>query len=574
MGLESECRESSRETSLHLSEIGLRMASAIGDEAIAGEEVEQGKTSVPSSSRETEHATDVDRPACVVSRLYNVYEVLTRPAEIQSVVLVAEKLPAPAEIDRSWVTRHDWIIGRVLLDESFRDAVDTIGREGQDQCERHELVARRQRLYEHLRVNILHYQHAIWQEEDPQQRMLRYRKSGKRVPLEWRFELESGPDLTIDSLADRLATGNVDGHFATYSRGPEADLDQLIDPAGLIGHHGNYAVFRMRPEFAGAGLFSMLHFFKSPYLWPNPHTGETEVDDPLRDDSLFRDERARSVSMKANGVVRDVLRHVPAAKEEERREDDRAEITPVVCEFFLDGAPEVHLVTSNPRGDLDIESTFVVHDEAKLLAGRTGARTANTNTDSTIVARIFEGRRPSLCVGQTCESAAVEEIRATDEATGRKGVVTGVGDSAGERLIHSRVDVEQSIGRSHDPEATSGIVTRQDRDSTFVTAPRREAAPSEETTLSLGNEDAATRLRVGWEQLEAAPVILEPESGGLRLSSGIGGGAARAHERVILVAGDVTSTANLVAGAGASNEYEHMVLAQDDEWLRPSLVVG
>jgi hypothetical protein len=105
--------------------------------------------------------------------------------------------------------------------------------------------------------------------------------------------------------------------------------------------------------------------------------------------------------------------------------------------------------------------------------------------------------------------------------------------------------------------------------------PRRaEAAGNEEIRLSLGEEKTPGKLGVGRPQLDSGQVILEPESGGRRLSSGIGGGAARAHERVILAAGDVTSTANLVAGAGTSNEYEHMILAQDDEWLMPSLVVG
>jgi hypothetical protein len=198
-----------------------------------------------------------------------------RLAEVQNVVLVAERLPKPAEICLSWVRRHDWILAKVLLDESFRDALDTIREK-----RRTPLDATRARLYEHLRANILHYQRAIWQEEDPQQRSMRYRKSGKKVPLEWRFELQSGRALSVDVFADRLAATDVDGQFAAYSGGREANLDEVINPAGPIAYYGNYAVYLMRPEFGRADLFSMLHFFKSPYLRPNADTGEPEVADP------------------------------------------------------------------------------------------------------------------------------------------------------------------------------------------------------------------------------------------------------------------------------------------------------
>jgi hypothetical protein len=280
MGLESECRESSRDMCARLTDIMQKMSAD------------------------------------------NRFAVRTRPAEIQNVVLVAEKLPTPSEIDVSWVKRHDWILAQVLLDESFRDALNSIRQEArpeenveqvetfsgtatvhadgidmagewkrgyrdpvEEQLERRqrdlEVDAARDRLYEHLRANILHYQRAIWQQEDPQQRCMRYRKSGKKVPLDWRFEIETGGPLHIDELCDRLSEPNVDAQFTAYSSGREADLDQVIDPTGPVGYHANYAIYHMRPEFGSEDLFSMLHFFKSPYLQPNPETGEPQVTDPL-----------------------------------------------------------------------------------------------------------------------------------------------------------------------------------------------------------------------------------------------------------------------------------------------------
>ena len=172
-GLESECRESSRDACARVDEVMLRMVSARREASAeaAGAEPEE-LDDAPESAGEDEPA-DPDAASYVYSRLQNRYEVLTRPAEIQNVVLVAEKLPAPAEIDVSWVRRYSWILSRVLLDESLRGALDTIREEAAAPN------AERDRLCEHVRANIHHYQRAIWQQEDPQQRSMRYRKSGR-----------------------------------------------------------------------------------------------------------------------------------------------------------------------------------------------------------------------------------------------------------------------------------------------------------------------------------------------------------------------------------------------------------
>lgn len=289
LGLEADCRESSRITSGRLGDVMRRMTRKIRDEVAVEFSAESLGDLDPSGSTSIETAAADEATTHVYSRLQNHYEILTRPAELQNIVLVAEKLPTPAEIDLSWVRRHDWILANVLLDESFRDALNTAGEEAPSSDSspssldhQAQLAAKRDRLYEHIRANILHYERAIWQQEDPQQRRMRYRKSGKKVPLEWRFELEAGGALTLDELGDRLTRTSVDGQFAAYSGGLEADLDQVIDPTGPIGYYGNYAVYHMRPEFGSEDMFSMLHFFKSPYLRPNPETGEPEVDDPAQ----------------------------------------------------------------------------------------------------------------------------------------------------------------------------------------------------------------------------------------------------------------------------------------------------
>ncbi|HEX6997428.1 MAG TPA: hypothetical protein VF322_04745 [Gammaproteobacteria bacterium] len=55
-----------------------------------------------------------------LQRRFKVSEKLHR---LQSVVLVAQEVPSPSEIDVPWLIRHDWILNRVLLDDSFRPAL-------------------------------------------------------------------------------------------------------------------------------------------------------------------------------------------------------------------------------------------------------------------------------------------------------------------------------------------------------------------------------------------------------------------------------------------------------------------
>ncbi|HEX6637224.1 MAG TPA: hypothetical protein VF033_06170 [Steroidobacteraceae bacterium] len=52
-----------------------------------------------------------------LQRRYRVSEQLYR---VMPVVLVAQEVPAPHQITEAWVIAHDWIINRVLLDDSFR----------------------------------------------------------------------------------------------------------------------------------------------------------------------------------------------------------------------------------------------------------------------------------------------------------------------------------------------------------------------------------------------------------------------------------------------------------------------
>jgi hypothetical protein len=56
--------------------------------------------------------------------LQRTYRVREKIHQVTPVILVANAVPAPNEIDDAWLVEHDWILRRVLLDDSFRAALD------------------------------------------------------------------------------------------------------------------------------------------------------------------------------------------------------------------------------------------------------------------------------------------------------------------------------------------------------------------------------------------------------------------------------------------------------------------
>jgi hypothetical protein len=59
-----------------------------------------------------------------LQRRYRIHEWLQR---VRPMILVAQDVPAPHEIDEAWLIEHQWIMGRVLLDDSLRPALDYLG---------------------------------------------------------------------------------------------------------------------------------------------------------------------------------------------------------------------------------------------------------------------------------------------------------------------------------------------------------------------------------------------------------------------------------------------------------------
>jgi hypothetical protein len=66
-----------------------------------------------------------------LQRQFSVTEALHN---VQSVILVANEVPSWDEIDWEWIKRHDWILKRCLMDDSFQPALDFV-LEGKDALE-------------------------------------------------------------------------------------------------------------------------------------------------------------------------------------------------------------------------------------------------------------------------------------------------------------------------------------------------------------------------------------------------------------------------------------------------------
>jgi hypothetical protein len=85
-----------------------------------------------SESSETEGTTysEIQNPNDELAVTYLFYElqrtylINERIYELTPVILVANDVPGPHEIDDAWLVEYDWILRRAILDDSFRQALD------------------------------------------------------------------------------------------------------------------------------------------------------------------------------------------------------------------------------------------------------------------------------------------------------------------------------------------------------------------------------------------------------------------------------------------------------------------
>jgi hypothetical protein len=93
-----------------------------------------------------------------LQRRFKISEHIHR---ILPVILVAQEVPAPHEIDEDWLLSYDWILRRFLLDDSFRPALDYLSTDlvGDEYAlkEMRKNVEQQRRLTDELKAEVVAY---------------------------------------------------------------------------------------------------------------------------------------------------------------------------------------------------------------------------------------------------------------------------------------------------------------------------------------------------------------------------------------------------------------------------------
>jgi hypothetical protein len=133
----------------------------------AAQEVRQERTtevtSEESEDLETVEVTEITNPNDEIAVTFLLYElqrrfrVSERLHRVRPVVLVAQEMPAPHEIDIDWLVTHDWVLKRAILDDSFLPALSYLTQTAGDETAVAELrvnVEQQRAIVEQLREEV------------------------------------------------------------------------------------------------------------------------------------------------------------------------------------------------------------------------------------------------------------------------------------------------------------------------------------------------------------------------------------------------------------------------------------
>jgi len=330
-----ESASSSSESKSKLNETMEKTASKMRSESKVMVSTETEESTEIENYSEITNPNDEIAVTYVYSRMQQQYEVHTTLNDANTVIFVAEPLPLPSEINGDWIRRNDWILARELLDETFRDDLNNVIRQGgmvpddeeidgriaemmeslksglppyeslpgslpdifrnPQQAYEREIERKRERtkdrksyfrslkrLQLHIFENILHYCRAIWGSEDPNMRLMRYEKI--RVPIKWQFVADS---LCGEEVTDPGCEGYIEGYYTpdvTDTACDTVQLNEIIDPVGPIGFIGNYSVFYFRQTGRYRSLENVLRHINIPYsqLAVNVEHANFAADSPFR----------------------------------------------------------------------------------------------------------------------------------------------------------------------------------------------------------------------------------------------------------------------------------------------------
>ena len=322
-GAGGENASSSKDTKSRLNETMEKTASKIRKDTKIIVSTETEETTELSQASEITNPNDDIAVTYIYHRLQRQYEIRTYLSEVNQVVFIAERIPAPDEINGPWIRRYDWIIAKELLDESFRSDLDVIrNHEREDNKEIKELDDVDPRIrglmetisgtgsttpgaptpgipdYKSLPGKIpdlFQNQQAAYERELERKRAKyaekeQYRRSVRRMRAHiydnilhycraiWSSEDPDARILRYQQIRipikwEFAATGSgphsVQGYFVPAVTDFEQDtapLADLVNPAGPIGFAGNYAVFYLKESNRWSSLIEMLSIIQSPFL--------------------------------------------------------------------------------------------------------------------------------------------------------------------------------------------------------------------------------------------------------------------------------------------------------------------
>jgi hypothetical protein len=96
----------------------------ITDEFVTDVTTEEGEDFELSESGEISNRSNITAVTFLFYELQRRYKSTQQIHKLTPIVLVAQEMPKPHEINESWLVTHDWILRRVMLDDAFLPALN------------------------------------------------------------------------------------------------------------------------------------------------------------------------------------------------------------------------------------------------------------------------------------------------------------------------------------------------------------------------------------------------------------------------------------------------------------------
>lgn len=119
-----DAEQSSQETKKEFREAVFKSAAEYKSEYKLEVDVSESSEYTDEESGELSNPNDELPVTYLFYELQRRYRIDEKIRKVTPVVLVAQEIPRPDEIDDDWIVAHDWILRRVILDESFIPAMN------------------------------------------------------------------------------------------------------------------------------------------------------------------------------------------------------------------------------------------------------------------------------------------------------------------------------------------------------------------------------------------------------------------------------------------------------------------